>query len=34
VTFDPDKPTSLDMEFKLYESGEFLCKQVREFAGQ
>lgn len=33
VLFDPDKPISLDMEFKLYDSGEFLCKQVREFAG-
>ena len=34
VLFDPDKPTSLDMEFKLYENGDFLCKQVREFAGR
>lgn len=34
VTFDIDKPTALDMEYKLYENGEFLCKQVREFAGQ
>jgi hypothetical protein len=34
VLFDVDKPTSLDMELKLYESGEFLCKQVREFAGR
>ncbi len=33
VLYDPDKPTALDMEFKLYETGEFLCKQVREFAG-
>jgi hypothetical protein len=33
VLFDPDKPTALDMEFKLYENGDFLCKQVREFAG-
>jgi pyruvate,water dikinase len=31
--FDVEKPTALDMELKLYEDGEFLCKQVREFAG-
>lgn len=34
VTLDIDKPTSLDMEFKFYENGKFLCKQVREFAGR
>lgn len=34
VTLDIDKPTALDMEFKLYENGEFSCKQVREFAGR
>jgi len=34
VTLDIDKPTALDMEFKFYENGEFLCKQVREFAGR
>ncbi|MBL4683302.1 MAG: hypothetical protein JKY37_01840 [Nannocystaceae bacterium] len=34
VTLDIDKPTSLDMEFKFYENGEFLCKQVREFSGR
>lgn len=34
VTFDVDKPTSLDMELKLYENGDFLIKQVREFAGK
>ncbi|MEM6990934.1 MAG: PEP/pyruvate-binding domain-containing protein [Myxococcota bacterium] len=34
VTLDIDKPTSLDMEFKFYENGDFLCKQVREFAGR
>lgn len=34
VLSDIDKPTALDMEFKLYENGEFLCKQVREFAGR
>ena len=32
--FDADKPTALDMELKLYANGEFLCKQVREFAGK
>ena len=33
VTTDPDRPRALDMELKLYENGEFLIKQVREFGG-
>ncbi len=34
VVSDVEKPRALDFEFKLYENGEFLCKQVREFSGQ
>lgn len=34
VIVDSDKPKSLDMEFKLLENGQFVCKQVREFAGR
>jgi hypothetical protein len=34
VVVDSDKPKSLDMEFKLLENGQFVCKQVREFAGR
>ena len=34
VAIDPDKPRSLDMEFKIYSNGEVLLKQVREFSGQ
>lgn len=34
VILDSDKPKSLDMEFKLLENGQFVCKQVREFAGR
>lgn len=34
VTLDASKPTSLDMETKLYENGELLFKQVREFSGK
>lgn len=34
VVFDVEKASALDFEFKLYENGEFLCKQVREFAGR
>lgn len=32
--FDVEKPRALDFELKLYENGQFLCKQVREFSGQ
>lgn len=34
VLLDVEKPRALDFELKLYENGEFLCKQVREFSGQ
>lgn len=34
VTFDVDKPSSLDMEFKIYSNGEVLLKQAREFSGR
>lgn len=34
VTADPEKSTSLDMEFKIYSNGEILVKQVREFSGR
>lgn len=34
VVVDSDKPKSLDMEFKLLENGQFVCKQVREFSGR
>lgn len=31
---DPEKPASLDMEFKIFSNGEVLLKQVREFSGK
>lgn len=34
VTWDLDKPASLDFEFKVLENGRFVAKQVREFSGQ
>jgi hypothetical protein len=34
VVGDPDKPSSLDMEFKIFSNGEVLIKQVREFSGE
>lgn len=34
VTFDIDKPASLDLELKYLANGQFVCKQVREFAGK
>lgn len=34
VTFDNEKPKSLDLELKLLEDGRFVCKQVREFGGR
>ncbi len=34
VTFDNEKPKSLDLELKLLEDGRFVCKQVREFGGK
>lgn len=34
VTYDIDKPSSLDMEFKIYSNGEVLLKQAREFSGR
>lgn len=34
VVSDADKPTSLDMEFKIYSNGEVLLKQAREFSGK
>ncbi|MBC7457492.1 MAG: hypothetical protein H7235_04390 [Bdellovibrionaceae bacterium] len=34
VTYDLDKPSSLDMEFKIYSNGEVLLKQAREFSGR
>jgi hypothetical protein len=33
VTLDPEKPTALDMELKILETGHYVFKQVREFAG-
>ena len=30
---DPEKPKSLDMEFKIFSNGEVLIKQSREFSG-
>jgi anthranilate/para-aminobenzoate synthase component II len=33
VTLDPEKPTALDLEIKVLENGQFVFKQVREFAG-
>ncbi len=32
--YDRHKPKSLDMELKLHKTGQFLLKQVREFAGK
>ncbi len=34
VTSDPEKPKSLDMEFKIFSNGEVLIKQTREFSGR
>lgn len=34
VYADLDKPSSLDMEFKIYSNGEVLLKQAREFSGK
>ena len=34
VVSDVDKPSSLDMEFKIFSNGEILVKQVREFSGK
>ena len=34
VMIDANKPSALDMEFKIYSNGEVLIKQVREFSGQ
>lgn len=34
VTVDSNKPKALDLEVKLLENGEFIFKQVREFAGR
>jgi pyruvate, water dikinase len=34
VTLDPEKPTALDMEIKILDTGHYVFKQVREFAGQ
>lgn len=33
VTVDPTKPTALDLEVKVLASGQYVFKQVREFAG-
>ncbi len=33
VASDPDKPKSLDMEFKIFSNGDVLIKQSREFSG-
>ena len=32
--YDRHKPKSLDMELKFHKNGQFLLKQVREFAGK
>lgn len=34
VNFDNEKPKSLDLELKLLENGQLVCKQVREFGGR
>jgi len=34
VSLDPEKPTALDMEIKILDTGHYVFKQVREFAGQ
>ena len=31
---DVDKPRALDLEFKFLKNGQWVCKQVREFAGK
>ena len=33
VSLDPEKPTALDMEIKVLDTGHYVFKQVREFAG-
>jgi hypothetical protein len=33
VTLDPEKPTALDLEVKVLDNGQFVFKQMREFAG-
>jgi hypothetical protein len=33
VTLDPEKPSSLDLEIKILDNGQFTFKQIREFAG-
>ncbi len=33
VTLDPEKATALDLEIKILENGQYVFKQVREFAG-
>ncbi len=33
VTLDPEKPSALDLEVKILENGQYVFKQVREFAG-
>lgn len=33
VTVDPEKPTALDLEVKVLQNGQYVFKQVREFAG-
>lgn len=33
VTLQADKPTALDLEVKVLDNGQFVFKQVREFAG-
>lgn len=33
VTVDPSKPTALDLEVKVLANGQYVFKQVREFAG-
>jgi hypothetical protein len=34
VSWDAEKPKSLDMEMKFLQNGEFVLKQVREFGGR
>jgi hypothetical protein len=34
VTLDPGKPAALDLELKVLENGQYVFKQVREFAGK
>jgi hypothetical protein len=33
VTLDPQKPSALDLEVKILDNGQYVFKQVREFAG-